>query len=413
MDFFINRFYFKTIHEYGFLKMNIILIEPFHNDKIIFINDFSIIFIYNILENKLLCRTTTNILNIYNFKIQIFKNNRFILFSTDEYNNNDNDLRLYQFTENKEENEYSCIQINRINLKANNIIFKDNKMICIKKGFIIIYNIFSDSYFQLQTKIIIPQRISNDSYHKGFLMGNKKLKIIEYGNYSVELWTFTKYKLYYKYKIDFLNNLNYNLVITTLNNNKDTILIFNNSFIYLFSYKSRYSLKKIYFSFFNFWFIKKIEIDGIYITKNDEIYLYDNYNIFILDIHYNTINRINRLDNENQKSLIIIENKKKIFIVNCSDKIKFFKYSIYNTINMDLKIFFLLYFYFLFFYFIFIQTIDIEIIIICLIQNFCQFYYYKLLGILNYIESKMIKKNYLWLKAFILFYFGLFLYKNK
>ena len=160
--------------------------------------------------------------------------------------------------------------------------------------------------------------------------------------------------------------------------------------------------------------ITEIEINGIYITKNDEIYLYGKSNIYKLDLNDDSVNKINRFINYNQNSLIIIENKKKYFITNCYNQIKFFEISKYKTIITDLKLLLLLFIYWLHYPISFHPYFtNLNGIIFFLFYSLFLIYIIKLYGIYSKFEYAMNKKYYLFLKIFTLIDFFIFDIKLK
>jgi hypothetical protein len=347
MELFINKNYFKILHEYDSLEISnqkIQHLQLFQKDKIICLfNNY--IEIYNIFEKKLLCKKKIYN-NIFYYEgireIKTFGNDKFIVYNVEGNEYTEEDLRLFLFEDNR--NNYSCKELLKISEKANNILIEGTKLICIKKRIINIYILIKDNIIQLQSKIVIPQIIDKYSFNKGFFMKKNKLKIIEYRNKYIELWSLNKYKLKHENHIIIENFILGNKIIVGILNNNDSILFFICNYIYEYSFKNKIILQKIKFD--NYW-----EIIGIYITDNDEIYVNDKNKIYTLDLknknkaHY-TLTRFNY---QFENSLVILEQdaNNKLFIVNSYYEIQIFKGSVYITIMQDMRYFVISYLYFI------------------------------------------------------------------
>ena len=234
-DFFFNRYYFNTLHLYKSYQISnsIIQLEKFQEDKIIclFNNNIKI---YDILKLTLLYKIDIKYSNENIRKIKLFRDNKFILFTSDESDDIDGDLQLFEFIENKEKNEYSCNEITRIKEKSNNILIKRNNIICIKKGFVNIYSFINNKYLQLQTKIIIPKLINNYSFHKGVLVNSNCVKIIEYHYNIIEIWSLKHCKFINEKQIKLENYiLGYILLVKMLKNKDRFYLQSQIVFIYI------------------------------------------------------------------------------------------------------------------------------------------------------------------------------------
>ena len=86
LDFFVNRYYFKTLNKKGLINdtehsnYSINEIKIFQSDKIICLSDNNQIIIFNIIGNNLLCKyNMENNLDNNNSKIEIF-NKDLVLF---------------------------------------------------------------------------------------------------------------------------------------------------------------------------------------------------------------------------------------------------------------------------------------------------------------------------------------------
>ena len=403
IDFFVNRYYFKTLNEYNSFQVHDTLIKQikfFQNDKIICISNDNDVLIYNIIKKNLLFQMFNK--KGYQKKIKIYKNDKFILYDTDYYNTKNYKIKLYKFIENKEENEYYCKELSTISEKANNLFIKRKNIICIKNGYINIYNIINDTFFQTQVKIVIPHLISNYSYFKGFIMKKKELKIVEYEKENIELWSFENYKLKYKNQINILENnyMNSDLIIASLNN-KDYILFSISDFIYLYSYNNEYIIKKIRLSSINKCYNEYMNILGIYITKKDEIYLNNKIKIYLLNLECETVNPITRLNYHFNNSFVYKENKdNNIFIANSNDKIIFFKPSLYSTVIQDLKYFWILFFFIYAYFYITINKVEsISLVAKC---SGVIFYFWKIFGLFSTIENWINDKRNNLLKILII-----------
>jgi hypothetical protein len=275
-------------------------------------------------------------------EIKTFGNDKFIVYNVEGNEYTEEDLRLFLFEDNR--NNYSCKELLKISEKANNILIEGTKLICIKKRIINIYILIKENIIQLQSKIVIPQIIDKYSFNKGFFMKKNKLKIIEYRNKYIELWSLNKYKLKHENHIIIDNFFLGNKIIVGILNNNDSILFFICNYIYEYSFKNKAILQKIKFD--NYW-----EIIGIYITDNDEIYVNDKNKIYTLDLknknkaHY-TLTRFNY---QFENSLVILEQdaNNKLFIVNSYYEIQIFKGSVYITIMQDMRYFVISYLYFI------------------------------------------------------------------
>ena len=161
-------------------------------------------------------------------KIEILEDDKFIINSLDS-----DIFRIFQFIENKINNEYYLQQIGKSEEGGNDILIDNKKnIICIKKGYINIYKLLPN-YIQLQTKIFIPL-ISNTSFHKGILMNNKnKILVFEINKNFIKIWNIKNYSLKNKNYIKFKNTY-YNKPIITSLDNKDKILFIINKYKHFF-----------------------------------------------------------------------------------------------------------------------------------------------------------------------------------
>ena len=339
VDFFINRYYFNTLHEYDNYTIQdktANQIKLFQTDKLICLNDNDIK-IYNIFEKNFLCKIKLKeIKSIYEDirKIELFGNDKFIIYNSDEFDYIDKEFILFQFIHNKEKGIYYCKKLVKIEENANNILIIKNEIICIKKGFVNIYSfINTNKNVQLQTKITIPKLINEYSFHKGVIINEKNIKIIEYHDLLIEFWNLKKYKLEHEINIKIDNYVSgYKLIFKKLD---DNIIIFSfSNYIYFYSNNDKIILKKIKLSN-GFW-----EILDIAITKNEEIFLNDRNNIYALDIINNKEFALTKYEHNFDNSLIILKKKNDtIFIVNSKNKIQFFHKSITKTITDDIYLF--------------------------------------------------------------------------
>ena len=345
LEFFINRNYFKILHEYDSLEMpkhKINHIQLFQKDKIICLfNNY--IKLYDIYEKIILCKIKISMKDYYYNsmrKIKIFGEDKFIIFNSEEYEYTEEELRIYKFIDDNNKKDYSCKEITRIPEKANNILIKGRKMICIKKGFLNIYILIKDRILQLQTKIIIPQIIDKYSFNKGFFL-NKNIKVIEYGNKYIEFWSLNKYELTHENRVKTDNYILGNKLTLEVLNDNDNILYSIFNCIYLYSFRNKKIIKKIIFE--NYW-----EILGIYITKNEEIYVNDRNKIYTLDLKNKTYYALTRFNYQFENSLIILEDEKNhLFIINSYYEIQIFKRSICITLMQDLRYVLISYLYYI------------------------------------------------------------------
>lgn len=348
IDYFINLQYFKTLHHFDSIKNfdNVIRkIILFHEDKIICLSEA--ILIYKISNKKLLCKIDIPYKrNKYYTNIKPFGKDTFIIFNWKEFK--DNNIIFYKYIENKEENKYFCVQIAKILEKSINILINGNKMICIRKGLLKIYNFINDTHFELQSKIKIPKLMGRYSFHKGFLKNNKYLKIVEYKDKLIQLWSFDKYKFVYEDKITIDTGIIENKLLIDSFNKKDDIIFFGYKiFVYLYSYKDKKITYKIIINSNN---IYKSQIQGIFFHRDEKVFVNDKHNIYYLDIKNRKSHKLIRNKNKFENIAIGFDKIKGIFfITNSSYEIKFFKSSIFRTILQDLKyyLFTLLFIFFL------------------------------------------------------------------
>jgi len=347
LDSFINLQYLQTLHQYDSIKnfdnaiRRIILL---HDDKIICLSEA--ILIYNISNKKLLCKIDIPFKkNKYYTNIKPFGKDTFIIFNWKEFK--DNNIILYKYIENKEENKYFCIQITKILEKSINILINGNKMICIRKGILKIYNFINNAHFELQSKIKIPKLMGRYSFHKGFLKNNKYLKIAEYKDKLIQFWSFKKYKFVYEDKITIdIGIIENKLLIESLNKD-DIIAIAYKVVVYLYSDKNKTITNKIIINSNN---IYKNQIQGIFFLRDEKMFVNDKNNIYYLDIKNRKSYKLIRNKNKFENIAIGFDKTKGIlFITNSSYEIKFFKSSIFRTILQDLKyyLFTLLFIFFL------------------------------------------------------------------
>ena len=335
IDCFINLQYLKTLHQYDSIKNfdNVIRrIILFHEDKIICLSEA--ILIYNISNKKLLCKIDIPYKrNKYYTNIKPFGKDTFIIFNWKEFK--DNNIILYKYIENKEENKYSCIQITKVLEKSINILINEIKMFCIRKGILKIYNFINNTHFELQAKIKIPKLMGRYSFHKGFLKNNKYLNIVEYKDKLIQLWTFKKYKLVYKDKITIDTGIIENKLLIESFNKDDIIFFAYKVFVYLYSYKNKQIINKIIINSNN---IYKSQIQGIFFIRDEKMFVNDKNNIYYLDIKNRKSYKLIRNKNKFENVAIGFDKIKGIFfITNSSYEIKFFKSSIFRTILQDLK----------------------------------------------------------------------------
>ena len=364
-NFFVNRYYLHTLHQYDLIPFQVFVmnLKLFQEDKLICVT-YDTIYIYRLTDKILL----SNIINVNHQKyIEFYQNDKFFLFG--EYLS-PGLLKLYHFTKNQETNLYSCINITNINEHPLNILFQKNKMFCICKGYLSIYNIFNDINFELQTKIRIPQNISDFSLNKGFLLNNNNLKIIEYYEKMVIL-DYNNYKFQKETEIN--EKFYLDLYLIKLNNN---ILLFGsdlNRYIFLYSNQTKQIIFKIYCG----------RCEDIILTKNGEIYLINLFSICYLDIKNKIIYEISRNEEKEGKlknPLIALPNN--IFICNSEKGIKFFKYSSIKNIKQD----FLYYLFTLFlssFRYLFIKIDLLTFLVSNILSSLLLLWLYKKVGFYN------------------------------
>ena len=239
MNYFINKNYFRTLHEYDSMKISYQTVNKiilFQNDKIICLcND---IFIFNIFEKNLLCKNSINPhFNSQYTNIKLFGTDKFIIFNYNSFF--DNKIRLFQFIEDKENKEYSFKQITRIFECAIDILIEGNKMICLKRGNLNIYNFINNQQFELQTKIKIPKTLGKHSSNKALFLNKNNLIVIEYKNVFTQLWSYQKNKLFRNNKIEFEKSINGNKFIVKELHNTDIILFGFNIYIYFYSFNNK------------------------------------------------------------------------------------------------------------------------------------------------------------------------------
>ena len=303
-------------------------IKLFQKDKLICIT-YEHIFIYRITDKKLLYSLNL-IHNTEIFperKIEIYQNDKFFLFDKDAISDL---LRLYHFTKNEETNLYTCSNILNINEKPYNILFEKNKMFCVSRRLLSIYNIINDINFEIQIKIKIPQLIQEYSYYAGIIMNKNNLKICEYKEKMI-IWDYKNYKLEYESEI---NEKFFLIKLKKLNKNTFFITNHCSHYIYLYSSKSKKVIFKIYGNF--------LRIHDIFITRKGEIYLNDSFYIAHLDLKNKIIYDISRSKEPLGESLIVLPNN--TFICSSEKEIKFLKFSKISNIKRDIKLYLFTYF---------------------------------------------------------------------
>ena len=391
MNYFINKNYFRTLHEYDSMKISFQAVNKiilFQNDKIICLCDD--ILIFNIYEKNLLCNYTFNHhFNPQYTNIKLFGTDKFIIFN---YNSSfDNKIRLFQFIEDKENKEYSFKQITRIFETAIDILIKGNKMICLKRGNLNIYNFINNQQFEFQTKIKIPKTLGKHSSNKALIISKNNLIIMEYKSIFVQFWSYQRNKLSQKNKIEFEKSINGNKFIAKELHNTDIILFGFNIYIYFYSFNNKEILYKIYISNkpnYNYFYDNHVR--GIFISKNGDIFVNDTINIYYLDINNKNAHKLIR--NRNKFGNVVMgyeQNQNSFYVTNFENEIKVFKSSKSKTIMLDLIYYFftLLFISFLKNYFRKIKINFAYEILSSIIVTIPVFLYYKKMNFYSNIED--------------------------
>ena len=391
MNYFINKNYFRTLHEYDSIKISFQTVNKiilFQNDKLICLCDD--ILIFNIFEKNLLCKSSINPhFNPQNTNIKLFGTDKFIIFN---YNSLfDNKIRLFQFIEDKENKQYSFRQITKIFEWAIDILFKGNKMICLKRGHLNIYNFINNERFELQTKIKIPKALDKHSSSKALFLTKNNLIIIEYKNIFVQLWSYQKNRLFRKNKIEFEKSINGNKLIVKNLDKTDVILFGFNIYVYFYSFNNKKILYKIYISNMpnNYYFYDN-HVRGIFISKNGDIFVHDRINIYYLDTKNKNSHKLIR--NRNKFGNVVMgyeKNQNSFYVTNFENEIKVFKSSKSKTIMLDLIYYFctLLFISFLKNYFRKIKIDFIYEVLSSIVTTIPVFLYYKRMNFYSNIED--------------------------
>jgi len=391
MNYFINKNYFRTLHEYDSMRISFQAVNKiilFQNDKLICLCDD--ILIFNIFEKNLLCNYSINHHSKPQYtNIKLFGTDKFIIFN---YNSSfDNKIRLFQFIEDKENKEYSFKKITRIFETAIDILIKGTEMICLKRGNINIYNFINNEKFELQAKIKIPKTLGKHSSNKALFLTKNNLIIIEYKNIFIQFWSYQKNRLFKKNKIEFEKSINDSKLIAKEFDNTDIILFGFNIYIYFYSFNNKKIFYKIYISNIpnnNYFYDNHVR--GIFISKNGEIFVNDTINIYYLDISNKNAHKLIR--NRNKIGNVVMgyeQNQNFFYVTNFENEIKFFKSSKIKTIMLDLMYYFftLLFISFLKNYFRKIKIDFIYEILSSIVVTIPVFLYYKKMNFYSNIED--------------------------
>ena len=417
MNYFINKNYFRTLHEYDSMKISYQTVNKiilFQNDKIICLcND---IFIFNIFEKNLLCKNSINPhFNSQYTNIKLFGTDKFIIFNYNSFF--DNKIRLFQFIEDKENKEYSFKQITRIFECAIDILIEGNKMLCLKRRNLNIYNFINNQQFELQTKIKIPKTLGKHSSNKALFLTKNNLIVIEYKSVFAQLWSYQKNKLFRNNKIEFEKSINGNKFIVKELHNTDIILFGFNIYIYFYSFNNKKILYKIYITNMpnnNYFYDNHVR--GIFISKNGDIFVNDSINIYYLDTKNKNAYKLIR--NRNKFGNVIMgyeQNQNSFYVTNFENEIKFFKSSKIKTIMLDLMYYFftLLFISFLKKYFRKIKINFIYEILSSVITTIPVFLYYKKMNFYSNIEDIIKSGKYIVILFIIIIDITMIVFFNK
>lgn len=399
IDFPVIKYYFKSLKEFDSFSIPsqvISNIKLFQKDKIICLTGNNDILIYNIIEKKLLCKLESFSKKKSPAKIILYKYDKFMIYSQE-------DLRIFQFAKKREENNYVCRQLTKINEEADDIIIKNNTIFSLNNGDLNIYVPINKTKFELQTKIFFPKAPNEFSDYYFLFIKNDKIKIIKYQDYTIQFWSIKYYKLKYENSIEIDNDfLDYDFNYALLND-KDTILFVISNFFYLYSYQNKKILKKIknekYYG----------RIKDIFITKNNIIYFNDKLGIYTLDTKNQEVFQLINTNYELNNNLIVLasENKKEIFIINSNNQIHFMRNDTIYIIKKDL-LYMILIFLFLFFPIFYNTRMLIISMKVSLELMLAIFIFIKIFDGFNKFEEALKRKNYLILGGLLILFISSF-----
>ena len=321
---------FKQIDPDYELKINedIRYMTLLQEDKIILITK-TYLMIYDIFEKKFLLKKEFNS-NIFFNTIQIYENNKFILF----INCSDKRQNIYFFEFIKNNNNYYLNNIGIINDYLKHILIYKNNTIISQDTHINIYTYSKNKLFQLQTKlfftgdknkvIIHPNGKSLGLFHKN---DKNELFLCELDN---------NYEIIHASKIRGMDEINscdlINLTYKLIKYNK--FFICNHFSLYLYSSSTLQLIKK------NKIWLNNIYVNRLLVTKNGDIYGNDGMNVY----KYNFEND-NFISDEvclGRKTFISLLNifekkEKKIIIKAFNQKLMFYTYNNINVIKYHIK----------------------------------------------------------------------------
>ena len=343
LNFFIIKDYYDGILvEYNSIKDNIYQIEQFQNDKLICTKEKQIL-IYNLLEEKLILKEDVPS-DIQDCKIKVLRNDLICFYKKERFSFTINYILFFEYKENKTKNEYSLKMKAKIPEAANDILLYNKKILCFKNKCLNIYNSLNNEKYELQIIINLPNSTTNYKgiiqnhkdknigifgYKKGeniiFLILNKNF--LKLSNHSIKNTSLFDDDIYYP-----------DLIKIKLYNNNIIMFIGN---IYLLSFEGNELkiLKKIYCTGY---------IDNIHMTKNGELYAYGKDFVYKLDNDTKSFYKVSLEIKGNIKSMGILENKKKVFILKTRDEntklCQLCKYNILrHYINYYIKLIFYLF----------------------------------------------------------------------
>lgn len=308
LNFLIIKDYFDgVLCEYNSIKENIYQIETFQNDKLICSKEKQLL-IYNVLNEKLILIENVST-NIQDCKIKVLKDNLICIFRKERFSYTVNYILLFEYQENKDKNEYSLKSSGKIPEAANDLLFHRNNIICFKNRALNIYSSLGNKKYDLQTIINLPDSTTN---YKGIIQSNGNIGIFGYkmGEGIIFLSLKKKLQLMKNYSIKnkyiFDDDIYYPDSIK-IKLYKHTIIMFIGN-IYLLSFNNNQLkiLKKIYCTGY---------IDNIYTPKSGEIYAFGKDFVYKLDFESSSLYKVSLEIKGNIKSLGILENDQKIFIL--------------------------------------------------------------------------------------------------
>ena len=317
MKFFIIKDYFDgVLREYNSIKDNIYYVDSFHNDKLICTKENQIL-IYNLLEEKLILKENISS-DIRDCKIKVLSNNLICLYKKERFSYTNSYILLFEYKENRIKKEYSLIEISKIPGAANDLLLYGQKILCFKNKCLHIYNSLQKKKYQLQSVFNLPNSTTN---YKGILIAknNKDKNIGVFGYKNGENIIF------FLVNKNFLKLTNHSIKNTSLFDddiyypdlieiklyNNNIILFLGNIYLLSFDGQELKISKKIYSAGY---------IDNINMSKTGEIYAFGKDFVYKLDDDTKSFYKVSLEIKGNIKSMSLLENDKKIFILKTKDE---------------------------------------------------------------------------------------------